>query len=182
MEKVVIALLGTVVGFLLSWFKEFIQDKAKVKMNLKTGILNYLKLEENDIGEIIKVKTEPTKAEQFYLNLKFDILNIGKISTGLIDISIELSANNQKLYYSPILLLPIDDKKLENISFNLDSNKVYTVETTLILKNQDSNSFLFDDISLLPNQKKSLKIKVIATTLHKQKSSLRIEPLSILHA
>lgn len=182
MDKALIALMRTVVGFLLSWIKEFIQSRPRLKIELKTGKLNYIRQEENDMGDSIEKKVGPENANSFHLNLKFDIFNIGKIGTGITDISIKLSANYQKLYYHPHVSLPIDNKKLDNVSFNLESNRVYTVETFLLIDNKAPSCFVFHEVSLEPGKRNSLKIEVIVSALNKKKLSLVVEPISILTA
>jgi len=182
MDKVLSALLGTIVGFFLSWFKEYIQSRPKVKINLKSGKLNYLKKEANSYGDIIETIVVPEKANRFYLSLQFDIFNIGKVGTGITDISIKLSANKNSLYYQPNIILPIENKNMDNISFNLESNKVLTIETLLHVTNEGQSSFVFKETSLLPEEEERLKIEVIIEDLNKEKLSLLVEPMSILTA
>lgn len=56
MKKALIALSGTVVGFLLGWIKEFIQSRPKMKILLKEGRLFYYNQQQNSFGKVIEEK------------------------------------------------------------------------------------------------------------------------------
>lgn len=71
------ALLGTVVGFFLGWFKELMQSRPKLKTEIKSGKLNYIKQDQNNYGNIVEKKVEPQDANKFQLYLNFDIFNVG---------------------------------------------------------------------------------------------------------
>lgn len=182
MEKALIALSGTIVGFLLGWIKEIIQSRPKLKISLKEGNLEYYKQEKNSFGQVIEEKTISEEANKFVLNLKFDIFNVGKIGDGITDISICISDNNEKLYFQPLLELPYENKKLENVSFNVEPNKVHTVQVDLVLENTEENSYIFGNVNLEPDCRDSLKIIVIAESIKKKKIVYNVVPISILTA
>ncbi len=179
MDKVLSVLLGTILGFFLSWIKEFMQSKPRVKLSLKEGKLKYIKRDSDGDGFFNQKIVGPENANAFYIYLKFDIFNIGKVGTGITDITIKLSANNKKVYYKPDIAIPFDNKKLENTSFNLDSNKVCTVETSLQIDNEDNDSFLFENICIDLQSRNRLKIEVIVTILNKKRIKLYVEPIAI---
>lgn len=182
MDKVISALLGTIIGFLLSWIKEFFQNRPKIKVELKNGSLNYINIEANDYGDIVTSIVEPREANTISLKLKFDIFNVGKVSTGITDISIKLSVRKDKLHYQPKVTLPYDNKQLNEISFNLESNKVSTIFAELDIPKEEPNIFIFNDVALAPYDKDRLRIEVVVTALHKKRLSLVVEPVSILTA
>ena len=182
MKTALIALSGTVVGFLLGWFKEIIQARAKLKIALKEGGLAYYKHQQNSLGEIEEEKTIPKESYKFVLNLKFDVFNVGKIGSGITDISICISDNKEKLYFQPQLELPYENKKLENVSFNVEPNKVHTVQAVVVLENTEENSYIFGDVNLEPDCKDSLKITIIAKCIKNKEIVCPVEPVSIITA
>ncbi|SDL43787.1 hypothetical protein SAMN05216497_1357 [Clostridium cochlearium] len=182
MEKTLIALSGTIVGFLLGWIKEIIQSRPKLKISLKEGNLEYYKQEKNSFGQVIEEKTISEEANKFVLNLKFDIFNVGKIGDGITDILICISDNNEKLYFQPFLVLPYENKKLENVSFNVESNKVYTVQSDLVLENTEENYYVFGNVNLKPYCKDSLKVTIIAKSIKNKEVVCPVEPISIFTA
>lgn len=182
MEEAIIALVGTVVGFLLGWVKEVIESRPRLRIELKNGSLCYFNKESDSNMNIIKEKASPEVADELELNLVFDIFNIGKSGTGVTDISIKVMANNEKLYFQPKIILPLENRELDNISFNLESNKVCTIKAVLVLKNTHENSYIFNNINLLPGYSNSLNIEVVVNTIRNKKLLLSVEPISIYTA
>ncbi len=179
MKEALIALSGTVIGFLLGWLKEIIQARSKLEIALKDGSLAYYKQQQNSFGEVVKEKAVPEIATNFMLNLKFDVFNIGKLGTGVTDIFICIEDNSKKLYFQPQLKLPFENKKLENISFNIEPSKVYTLDASLFLENTQENSYIFGNVNLEPDCNNSLKINIIVKSIKNKNVVCNVEPISI---
>ena len=54
---------------------------------------------------------------------------LAHVGTGITDISIELKSRGEQRYYRPIFRFPIENKELNETSFNLEANGVKTIET-----------------------------------------------------
>lgn len=180
--EAIFALAGTIVGFLLGWIKECIQNRPKLQIELKNGSLCYLKEDCDSDGNIFKEKSPPEVATKLALKILLDIFNIAKVGTGITDISVCISANNEKSYFQPKIVLPLNSKELDNISFNLEHNQVCTVELTLDLENNQENSYIFSNINIEPGHSNSLKIEVLVNSIKNRRLSLNIEPISLYNA
>ena len=75
---IISTLLGAIVGFFLSWLKEYIQSKPKLKTELKKGKFYYYKEFCDGMGNIYKNITSYEEANRLYLLLRFDVINIIK--------------------------------------------------------------------------------------------------------
>lgn len=175
-------LLGTIIGFILGWLKEYIQSKPKLKTELRTGCFYYYKEVVDEYGNICKNKTSAEKANGLFLYLRFDIINIGKAGTGITNISIKLQTKKAYRYYHPKFTFPIENKEFEDISFNLEANRVQTIEAELIIDKDQENSFLFEDITIDPDNNNKLRITVIVECTGKKQAMLQVEPISIFVA
>ena len=115
--------------------------------------------------------------------MKFDISNVGNVGTGITDISIELKSRGEQRYYRPIFRFPIENKELNETSFNLEANGVKTIETELRIVKDEDNNYMFENINLDPDNKKNkLRIVVIVENIRGKQVRLHIEPISILTA
>jgi len=177
---IISTLLGTIVGFFLSWLKEYIQGKPKLKTSLKKGKFYYYKELVDEWGNICKNMTSNEEANRMYLLLRFDVFNIGKSGTGITDISIRLKTNKGQIYHYPKLSFPLEHTELIDTSFNLEANTVQTIEAELDIVKDQENSYLFENINIVPDSKNKLMITVIVKGIGKQQAELHVEPISIL--
>ncbi len=175
-------LLGTIIGFLLGWLKEYIQSKPKLKTELRTGRFYYYEEVVDEVGNICSRITSAEKANRLFLHLRFDIFNVGKAGTGITNVSIKLQTKKNHRYYHPKFTFPIENKEFEDISFNLEANRVQTIETKLFINKDQENSFLFEDITIDPDNNNKLRITVIVEGIGKKQVMLQVEPISILIA
>lgn len=175
-------LIGVIIGFCLSSFKEYVQNKPKLKLELKDGKFNYYNEYMDSHGFPIKEKTNPTNAKYFELNLIVDIYNYGRGNTSVKDLSIETKVNsNYKQYLSPELR--IKGSTNEDYSFNLQAGSIITLNIKLKVENKNSYKEFFQETNtlLLDNQDRLL-FTVIAESINNKKYKLVVDPLSIVTA
>jgi hypothetical protein len=181
MEKVY-GILSILSG-LLKEFKELFWGRPKLKIKLKDGRFFYYKKVFDKYGNIHSHVTSADEANKLFLYLKFDISNVGNVGTGITDISIELKSRGEQRYYRPIFRFPIENKELNETSFNLEANGVKTIETELRIVKDEDNNYMFENINLDPDNKKNkLRIVVIVENIRGKQVRLHIEPISILTA
>jgi len=181
-KEAIIAIMGTIVGFLLGLVKEFIENRPRIKTEFRNGTLHYFKEEVSDYGDISINKVLPKAATNIELVLIFDIFNIGKAGTAITDITICIMVNNEKSYFYPKVFLAFEDKLLEDTSFTIESNRGYTIKTILDIKKNDENYYMFNDIDLLPNRSNSLDIEVIIKSIGDKNVNIKVDPISIYTA
>lgn len=157
MFNVISALAGTVVGFVLGWCKEIIENKPKVHLTFKNSSTLYCIEEKcDDYGNISEKNVPIFLANKISLIIILDIFNVGKVGTGITDTSIRISKGNDRLYFKPKITLLLNNKILDNISFNLEKNQVHTVKLALEIEKSSNHFFIFEDIDLEPKHNNSL--------------------------
>lgn len=174
------SIIGVIVGFLLSTLKEWIQNKPKIKIDLKTGEFNYYRKYENELGETVTRKTTPTYSDFYKVNLQLDIYNYGKGNTAIKSINVENIINRKCLVYSTSTV----NLKVNNLSvssFNLPASNIVTVELEWRVDKEEYTALLFDEETLLP-ESEGLKFKIVAQSIKNKKYNLKVEPISILTA
>ena len=172
-------LSGTIIGFLLSLLKDYFQNKSKVIVVLKSGEFNYYKEYQDLYGDTHQDEIEINHANLIKSNFMIDISNIGKISTGISEIMICIQANKRKMYFSPQISYPFENKNLTNVAFNLDANNIITLNASVEVRREEDTEFLFNDITIDLASKNRLLFIVILRTIKKQEIKMIVEPLGI---
>ncbi len=173
MDKILGGIIGTVIGFCLAWLKEIIQNRAKIILVMKGGKIKCFKSGENSIGETEDKRVNFDDAEKIDICLVIDIFNIGKIGTGIIDISLKIEIENNIRYYHPEMILLIDDKKISDTSFNVEANKVNTIKLGKILDLSE-----FNNLTLKEDSFEKFKIEIIAKTIHNKEIKIKADPIA----
>lgn len=184
--KEFLTLIGVVCGFLLATIKDIIttriQNKPKLKLELKTGRFNYYKefMDSSAISRIVECPSQD--ANYLILEVAVDIFNYGKGNTAIKDVMIETKAYGKTLnYLQPEM--KINESLNTNFSFNLPSNSIVTMNLKLKIEKNEYLGTLFDvELSLSPEDKDSLKFFVITKDIKNRETRLKIDPLSILTA
>lgn len=159
-----------------------IQNKPKLKLELKTGRFNYYKefMDSSAISRIVECPSQD--ANYLILEVAVDIFNYGKGNTAIKDVMIETKAYGKTLnYLQPEM--KINESLNTNFSFNLPSNSIVTMNLKLKIEKNEYLGTLFDvELSLSPEDKDSLKFFVITKDIKNRETRLKIDPLSILTA
>lgn len=177
-----ISVVGVIIGFLLSTLKEWIQNKPKIKMELKTGEFNYFITGQDESGQFITEPTYPKYADEYRVRTKVDIYNYGKGNTAIKSIHVTNILNRKTISYSEVIL-KIDDKENIDYSFNLPSSNIMTMNLSWnISKDEQTESLFSDNIIQPPREKHRLKFEIVAIDIKNKKHKLLVEPLSIFTA
>lgn len=172
------ALLGTIIGFVLSLIKEYFQNKANIVLSLRNGKFNfYNRYKEN--GIVIENVVDFDIANSIKVDLTFNIENIGRISTGISEIIVCFKNNKRQAFFEPNLILSFEQKDITDKAFNLNPNSIVTILAHTYINKDENTSFLFDNVSLDLTVKNHLMIQIIVKTIKKDEITLNIEPISI---
>lgn len=177
-----VSIIGVIVGFLLSSLKEWIQNKPKIKMDMKTGKFNYYHKTYDELGQTIIKPTDPHLGEFYKVYIQLDVFNTGKGNTAIKEILVENILNKKPVIYSVVNIKVNSANLSQNISsFNLPASSILTLELEWEVEKEDYTESLFNDeiISLDPGR---LQFKVIARSIKNKKHKIFVEPLSIAAA
>ena len=178
---IISTLLGAIVGFLLSWFKDYLIFKPRLRAELKRGNLSYY-LNKEINGFLVREIESSSNADIIEMELFLDIFNLGKAGTGIKDILIGISVKKDIIYYTPKCRILYDNKTLEDVSFNVEGGKIQTIITELTLILDEENKYLFDSNLFDPDDKNRFKIIVVLKSIDGKEVKVKIDPLSILTA
>lgn len=184
--KEFLPLFGVGIGFLLATLKDFIQNKiqnkSKIKMSLKEGEFNYYVNNIDCHGFLKECECPPEEAAFIKVILVVDIYNYGKGNTAIKDVGIIVQAfKSIKRYYKPEM--NIQEKGNTDFSFNLPSNSIVTMNLSLTIeKEEDTEVFFREDLSIQLDDKERLLFTVVSTDIKDKVRKLSIEPLSIFTA
>ncbi|KQL54496.1 hypothetical protein AN964_13970 [Heyndrickxia shackletonii] len=188
--KQFLPIIGVCLGFILSTLSNIIYglviNRPKVKMELKTGNFNYLKIMRDNEGFSTIEIADYNEAEFIDIGLLVDIYNYGKSNTAIKDINIVIMSNKRIIRgFSPDLF--INGNKNIHYSFNLPSNNVITMDLKLKIDNDLEDEILQEDlfsneVIYDPDDKNRIQIKIIATDIKGKETTINIEPLSIATA
>lgn len=174
-----VSIIGVICGFLLSTLKESIQNKPKIKLEMKSGNINYYCMGENELGETTIKKTNASQAEYYIVNLKLDVFNYGKGNTAIKSINVENMVNKKCLINSDVKLKESDK---DITSFNLPASSIVTIDLEWRVEKEaewTEELFVEEKISL---EKEGIKYKVVARNIKNKKYKLIVEPLGIITA
>lgn len=173
-----VSIIGVICGFLLSTLKDWIQNKPKVKMNMKIGSFNYYRRIQDELGQEINLPTDASQGEFYLVNIKLDIFNYGKGNTAIQSIGVENIVNKKCLIF-PDVQIKKSDKYIT--SFNLPASSIETLDLEWRIDKDEFAEALFDHrkISL---ERGRIQFKVVAKSIKNKKYKLLVEPLSIITA
>ncbi|WBL16382.1 hypothetical protein [Sutcliffiella sp. NC1] len=177
------ALIGVIVGFILNWFKEFIQNKPRIKVSLNDsgGKFNYYKTVKNNIGGVWHERSIPEEARFLKLYNLINVYNIGKLSSGIKGVDVEVCVNDYCRYFTPEL--KIDGKVNKDFTFNVPTGSICTLEINLEIKKDENTQFLFnEDVIIDVDSKNRLIFILILTDIYNKKHKVTIEPLAFATA
>jgi hypothetical protein len=178
-----VSIIGVIIGFLLSTLKDLIQNKPKIKMELKSGQFNYYREYTDDLGQIIIKPTYPQYANFYKVNLQVDIYNYGKGNSAIKSVAANNIANKKHIIGSDVVMKIKSDRNVD-YSFNLPATSIVTMNLEWnISKIEDETEELFiDELILPPKEKKRIKFEIEVTNIKNKKYKLIVEPLSIYTA
>ncbi|GED33498.1 hypothetical protein P9G84_10165 [Brevibacillus centrosporus] len=172
------SIIGVIVGFCLGLLKDWITNKPKLKAELSSGKFEYYHSVQNEIGEYERRRTDSNQASVLQINLTMDIFNVGKMSTAVKDILIELhnKGAQQKRYFKPTF------SKDESRSFNVAVGSIITKNLILYVQREEDTEAFFQDVILIPDSDERLLIKVLVRDIYKKDVITEVEPFSIVTA
>lgn len=152
-----VSILGVLLGFLLAWVKESIQNRPKLKFNLKKFSLNQSEGVDENGYEILP---SPIGATQMDIEILFSVFNIGKASTGIVDIFIVFEVKNKPLFtVNPNVGIVYQDKTISHASFNVTAGHVETVKLSSKIKYNEESEIIFQKLD-------PIKITVISNDIY----------------
>ncbi|WP_339216248.1 hypothetical protein [Solibacillus sp. FSL W8-0372] len=177
-----VSIIGVIIGFLLSTLKEWIQNKPKIKMDMKMGEFNYFRMEEDKYLQTIIKPTNPLLGDYYKVSLQLDVYNTGKGNAAIKDIGVENLVNKKMVVYSNVKIKVNSANTSQNISsFNLPASSIVTLELEWKVKKDEYTESLFKD-EIISLERGRLQFKIIARSIINKKHKLLVEPLSILTA
>ncbi len=177
-----VSIIGVIVGFLLSTLKEWIQNKPKIKMDMKMGKFNYYRKENDELGQTIIKPTDPQLGEFYKVYLQLEVYNTGKGNTAIKEILVENLVNKRTVIYSVVKIKANSTNSSQDISsFNLPASSIVTLELEWEIEKDDNTESLFND-EIISLERDRLQFKVVARSIKNKKHKLLVEPVSIVEA
>jgi len=173
-----VSIIGVICGFLLSTIKEWIQNKPKIGMNMKSGKLNYYNDTRDELGQEISNLTDASNGKYYKVHIKLDVFNYGNGNTAIKYIDVENIVNKKSVIFSEVQLKK-SGKQIT--SFNLPASSIETLDLEWRVDKDDNTEALFDynKISL---EKDRMQFKIIVWNIKDKKYKYLVEPLSIITA
>lgn len=177
-----VSIIGVIVGFLLSTLKEWIQNKPRIKMAMKTGNFNYYSTEIDELRQEIIKPTNPQLGDYYKVYLQLDVYNTGKGNTAIKEITVENLVNKKAVIYSDVKIRANSANTSQNISsFNLPGSNIVTLELEWEVEKGEYTESLFKD-EIISLERGGLQFKVVARSIKNKKHNLLVNPLSIATA
>lgn len=135
-------IIGVIIGFLLAWLKEFLQNKPKLKIRQHLNIkdwYNYFKKDQT-YGKGIPCDLY-SEADYLECSIAIDVYNIGKANTAIRGIKFFYEDNGT---FNPVNII-MNGKVSEVSSFNLPPGSVTTLKLKLHIDKETNTEFLFED-------------------------------------
>lgn len=152
-------ILGVLLGFLLAWLKEYLQNKPKLKFQKKSLNLSHYTGKDINGKEILPSPLGWTHSD---LEVLFSVFNVGKASTGIVDFFMDFKVNDQSYNIAPSVEILYEEKVVERGSLNISPGTVETVKVSTKIEYNDKTEIYFQKLD-------PIDFSVIATDIHGKK-------------
>ncbi|MCY7437609.1 hypothetical protein [Bacillus altitudinis] len=165
--KVFLPILGVLLGFLLAWFKEAIQNKAKIKIGVsQPNLYVYSKL-----GTWGSEQCENfSDADYIKATINLNVFNIGKAPTAIQDVNFFHESDYYKFY--DITNIEINGQTAQYSSFDLPIGSIVHLKLDLHIDRDPNNEILFSDDTVYHNPingKRGVKFGIRLTDIYRKK-------------
>jgi len=136
-------ILGVLLGFLLAWLKEYLQNKPKLKFEMKN--LNLSQYTGKDINgkEILPSPIGWTHSD---IEVLFSVFNVGKASTGIVDFFMDFKVKDQSYEIAPNVKILYEEKIAERGSLNISPGTVETVKVSTTIEYDNRTEIYFQKL------------------------------------
>ncbi|MGK9391345.1 MULTISPECIES: hypothetical protein [Bacillus] len=138
--KIFLPILGVLLGFLLAWFKEAVQNKAKIKIGVSQPNLHvYFKLDKWGKEQC----ENRSYADHIETTISINVFNIGKAPTAIQ--SVFIFNESDHFSHFDITKININGVTAEHSAFDLFAGSIVPLKLTLLITRDSNSEFLFNN-------------------------------------